>query len=136
MKAEPDAYVEGLVHSLHSERIHEDLCLRAGLLGCFLQHLCPAYEWPASQRGSPPFKVFRLFLCFVLADGEEKSKDSRRKGRGWGISTVWAEEMGAKLEVSIEVLLFTRRGELWEAATERNKKRMLRCLDSLKQSKT
>lgn len=74
-----------------------------------------------SQRGSP-FRLFLLFLRFVLAEGEEKSRDSRRKGRGWGISTVWAEGIDIRLEVSMEVLLFSKGGELWETAEGENQK--------------
>lgn len=74
------------------------------------------------QRGSPLLRLFRLFLRFVLAAGEEKSRDSRRKGRGWGISTDWAEEIGPKLDDSMEVVLFSKGGETWEAAEKKRKR--------------
>lgn len=73
-----------------------------------------------SQRGSP-FRLFLLFLRFVLAEGEGKSRDSRRKGRGWGISKVWAEGIDIRLEDSMEVLLFSKGGEFWETAEGKTK---------------
>lgn len=108
-------------------------------MGLFEKQLWPPTQWPVKagqvwarkkskpntadngQRGSPPLRLFRLFFRFVLDAGEEKSRDSRRKGRGWGISTDWEAGIGAKLDVSMEVVLFSKGGETWEAAEKREK---------------
>lgn len=46
------------------------------------------------HRGSPP-KLLLLFLRLALEKG--MSRDSRRKGRGWGISGVWVGGMAELL---------------------------------------
>lgn len=56
-------------------------------------------------------------MRFVLVIGTEKSKDSRRKGRSWGISAVWVEGRVARMEDG------RWEGALREAAAEREKER-------------
>lgn len=75
-------------------------------------------SWQCVHRGSPP-KLLLLFLRLALVKG--MSRDSRRKGRGWGISGAWAGGM-AEPPPSGEL---RPGGELWCAAEKH--RRETRC---------